>query len=89
MKKFFEKVKYKLYGVGTVATIAWFGSLFARLPKIFERVQYLTGWEAIGVFIVSIFVGLMLLAIFALFAWLFSTVFEDTFEVDDYEQCNS
>lgn len=89
MKKFFEKIKYKLYGVGTVITIAWFGSLFARLPKIFERVQYLTGWEAIGVFTVSIFAALMLLAVFALFAWLFSTVFEDIFEVNDYEQHNS
>lgn len=89
MKKFFEKIKFKLFGVGAVATIAWFGSLLARLPKIFERVQYLTGWEAIGVFMVSIFIGLVLLAVLALFARFFSVVFKDLFEVDDYEQHNS
>lgn len=85
MKKFFEKIKYKVSGVGAVITIAWFGSLFARLPKIFERVQHLTGWEAIGTFLVSVFIGLMSLAVFALFAWFFSVVFKDIFEVDDHE----
>ncbi len=79
MKKFFEKIKYKLCGIVTVITIAWFGSLLARLPKIFERVQYLAGWEAIGVFVASAFLGLLLLAALAFFAYLLSVVFEDLF----------
>ena len=79
MKRFFEKIKYKLFGVGAVAIIAWFGSLLARLPKIFERVQYLVGWQAIGVFAASVFLGLVLLAVLAFFAWLISEVFEDLF----------
>ena len=77
MKRFFEKIKFKLIGVGAVAIIAWFGSLLARLPKIFERVQYLVGWQAIGIFAMSVLIGLILLAVLAFFAWLISDVFED------------
>ena len=79
MKRFFEKIKFKLIGVGAVAIIAWFGSLLARLPKIFERVQYLVGWQAIGIFAMSVLIGLILLAVLAFFAWLISDVFEDLF----------
>ena len=86
MRKFFEKIKYKLFGVGTVTVIAWFGSLLARLPKLFERVQYLVGWKAIGVFMFSLFIGLLLLAALAFFAYLLSVAFEDTFEVTTGEE---
>lgn len=79
MKRFFEKIKFKLIGILSVAIIAWFGSLLARLPKIFERVQYLVGWKAIGIFAMSILIGLALLAVLVFFAWLISEVFEDLF----------
>lgn len=85
MKKFFEKIKYKLCGIGTVAIVAWFGALLARLPKLFERVPCLTGWEAIGVFMACAFLGLLLLASLAFFAYLLSVVFEDTFKVTEGE----
>lgn len=79
MKQFFEKIKFKLIGILSVTVIAWFGVLLSRLPKIFERVQYLVGWQAIGIFAMSILIGLALLAVLAFFAWLISDVFEDLF----------
>ena len=79
MKRFFEKIKFKLIGILLVTVIAWFGVLLSRLPKLFERVQYLAGWEAIGVFMASAFLGLLLLAALVFFAYLLSIVFEDLF----------
>ena len=77
MRQFFEKIKFKLFGFGAVAVIAWFGSLLARLPKIFERVQYLAGWEAIGVFMASAFLGLLLLATLVFFALFVGLLLEE------------
>lgn len=79
MKRFFNKIKFKLIGIGAVAIIAWFGALLSRLPKILERVQYLVGWQAIGIFAMNVLIGLILLAVLAFFAWLISDVFEDLF----------
>ena len=83
MKKFFEKIKYELCGVGAVAIIAWFGSLLARLPKIFERIQYLVGWKAIGVFSLTILTGLVLLAVLAFFAWFVSVLLEELLDEEN------
>ena len=83
MKQFFEKIKFKLFGVGAVAIIAWFGSLLARLPKIFERIQYLVGWKAIGVFSIAILTGLVLLAVLAFFAWFVSVMLEELLDEEN------
>ena len=83
MKKKKEKIKYKLCGVGAVAIIAWFGSLLARLPKIFERIQYLVGWKAIGVFSLTILTGLVLLAVLAFFAWFVSVLLEELLDEEN------
>lgn len=77
MRQFFEKIKFKLFGVGAVAIIAWFGSLLARLPKIFERIQYLVGWKAIGVFSLTALTGLVLVGVLAFFALFVSVLLEE------------
>lgn len=77
MKQFFEKIKFKLFGFGAVAVIAWFGSLLVRLPNAFERIQYLVGWKAIGVFSLTALTGLVLFAVLALFALFIGVILEE------------
>ena len=84
MKRFFEKIKFKLFGFGAVAVIAWFGSLLSRLPKIFERVQCLTGWEAISVFIASAFLGLLLLATLVILALFVGLMLEELLNEENW-----
>jgi hypothetical protein len=83
MKQFFEKIKFKLFSVGAVAIIAWFGSLLARLPNTFERIQYLVGWEAVGIFSIAILTGLVLLAVLVFFALFVSVLLEELLDKEN------